>query len=155
MKIVTEEFVILDHNIISIYTNIEKFIGQLQIFEQDMLLSVEDKEKVKLKNMLSISHSKNGAKFFGVFYSLDPFFNDVDFLWSVLKNKKEYNNFLKALDDDILFDMSNHTYDEDFDVTEVGLNDDYDYALDEEDEYDEDELEFELEDYLTETDDEE
>ena len=161
MKIITSDNILLEHNIISIFTNIEKFLDELENCESDGLLEVDQKEKTKLKNMLMYFSQNKDATFIGIFYSVGYFNSEVDYEWSILKSKEHYNLFVKALEEGGIIQMMKPDderkdfYDETFDVIELDEDDedeDYDFADEEDDEYD---LEFELDQYLEETDDEE
>ena len=110
-----------------------------------------------------VDNEDNDCTFFGFFYSVDPFDMEMDVEWTVLSNREEYETVLTAINNDDLFMMvrdRNLFSEGEHDITTVGTTglDQLVYAEDESDEYDEDDLELELnmfDDYLDKMNDEE
>ncbi len=163
MKIVTSTNILLEQNIIAIYTNVEKFIEAVESCEGDGLLRFNQKDKTLLNNILYVDNDDNDCTFFGFFYSVDPFDVDMDVEWTVLTSREEYETVLSAINNDDLFmmvrnnDLFKHG---DHNISTVGSTglENLTYAEDEPDEYDEDDLELDEDmfgDYLDTMNDEE
>jgi hypothetical protein len=145
MKIVTPTNILLDQNIIAIYTNVEKFINAIESCEADGFLCVKQEDKTLLNNVLTVDSKNNDSNFFGVFYSVDPFEVDIDILWTVIEGVENYNMVLTAISNDDLFIMDGYAskslgVDSQYLTTIVDENgEEYDFAEEKEDEYDEEE----------------
>jgi len=165
MKIVTSSNILLDQNIIAIYTDLEKFIEAVENSEQDGFLRLAQKDIIELKGLLHrFSNADNECTFFGLFYSVDPFDVDIDVQWTILRNNEEYETVLRAIANDDLFMMvgeGNNLFKDEADtISRVGqaFIDEIDFAEDEPDEYDENDLTLELDvfdNYLDDINDEE
>lgn len=146
MKIVTPTNILLDNNIISIYTNVEKFINAIDNCEVDGFLRVKQEDKVKLKRTLTADNENNDSHFLGFFYTIDPLEVDIDIFWTVIEGDDIYNSVLASIghDDMLIIDpytAKNLGADSQYVTT---IMKEYDesigYAEDELDEYDDGEL---------------
>lgn len=157
MKIVTPTNILLDQNIIAIYTNVESFIGAIDKYNDNEMyfLNLNPKDRAKIQNLLPLDNiPKDEQSFVGIFYSVDPYTDEIDVWWTTLKGKENYMSLLTAIGNDDLFisdDSTSEILGEDSDIvttlydSELEENDEYDFAEDEDDEYDEDVDDLELE----------
>lgn len=158
MKIITDDYILLESNIICIYTNIEKFIDAIDLATQEGFLRISGKSQADLNNYLSLAASNPGSVFLGLFYNVDPLEFDVQVCWTLLRTNKEYQIFLEALMDGSIFDMSSkstfeeRTADMDIRTTIINSIDEDSFLPDEEDEYDLN-LDIELDDSFLDDDD--
>lgn len=145
MKIVTPTNILLDNNIISIYTSVSKFLNAIDNCEVEGFLRVKQEDKVKLKSSLNVDNERNESHFLGVFYTIDPFEVDIDIFWTVIEGDDVYNSVLASIghDDMLIIDpytAKNLGEDSQYVTT---ITQEYDeslgYAEDELDEYDEEE----------------
>ena len=162
MKIVTPTNILLDQNIIALYTNVERFIDSIDRYMDNEMyvLNLNPKDRAKIQSLLPLDNiPKKEQSFLGVFYSVDPYTDEIDVWWTTLKGAENYLMLLKAIGNDDLFisdDSTNEVLGDDSEMVttlyNAPLEDDenYDFAEDEYDEYDEeeneeDDLELELE----------
>lgn len=159
MKIILDDYILLEKNIISICTSIEKYIDLIDQLVFDGIVQISPKSQAGLNNYLSLQASQPGSVFIGLFYSTDPLEFDIHVCWSLLRTQKEYQIFLEAMMDGSIFDMSSQSQFEersagmDIDTTIIDSVSDVEYLPDESDEYDL-ELEVDLDDtFLDDEDD--
>lgn len=139
MKIVTPTNILLDQNIIAIYTNVEKFINAIETCEADGFLRVKQEDKTELNQTLIADNKNNKLHFFGVFYTVDPFDVDIDIMWTIIDGDENYNVVLSAIGNDDLFIMdtcASKSLGVDSQYLTSIVNDEYDFDEYQEDEYD-------------------
>jgi hypothetical protein len=157
MQIITDDYILLTQNILSIYTNIERFIDTIDQLTQDGLLRLSGQSRAEVNNYLSMQASNKGSVFLGIFYSVDPLAYDVEVCWWLLKDQAEYEMFLDAIENNLNFDISsednfnNRKERAGYEVIKLATCNNVDYLPDEEDEYD---LELCLDDAFMDDDDE-
>lgn len=157
MQIITDDHILLSQNIISIYTNIEKFIDLIDDLAQDDLIGLSSKSQAELNNYMSIQASNKGSVFLGLFYNVSPLAYDVEVCWWLLKNQEEYEIFLDAIENNLNFDISSDNVFENkrqrsgYDVVKLDTYDSIGFLSDENDEYD---LELDLNEAFMDDDDE-
>lgn len=139
MQIITDDYILLSHNIESIYTNLEKFIEAVDRAIEDGLLVTSPKTQAELNNFLAIQASNENSVFIGIFFNIDPLGYEVQIHWWLLQNSEEYGAFLQAMEQNLTFDISSRDrlkptgYDADRLAVYTGEED---FAEPEEDEYD-------------------
>jgi hypothetical protein len=106
MKLITDDYIILDKNLVSIYTNIETFIDAVEEAVQAGCLNCDSKQQAELNNYLSLKASNKESVFLGFFYTIHPVEYDLEIAWTLLKNNEDYRTFLDALADNSIFDIS-------------------------------------------------
>lgn len=149
MKLITDDYIILDKDIVSIYTNIESFIDAVEEAVQAGMLDCTSKEQAELNNYLSLKAGNKQSVFLGFFYTIHPLEYNLEIAWTLLKNNEDYHIFLDALATDSVFDISsdecfNDRFSDDLDnITIFDAPYNQEFAPDEEDEYD---VELELDD---------
>lgn len=155
MKLLTSSNIILDNNIIAIYTNVEKFLTKIENYSCDpiYLLNIDERDIVKIQSCLFLDDSLNKKeKFVGLFYSLDPDISDINIWWTTLSKGKNYNRFLQAINDDEMFiwlESEDDTFTNDLNLTKLKLGLEHTETENDieeiEDEYDNDNEELESE----------
>lgn len=151
MKLVTSNHILLENNIIAIYTNVELFLDHIDKYTDNefCVLNIEEKERVQIQSLLHLDNLNNKKeKFIGLFYSVDAYDDEINVWWTTLLGEKNYKLFLKALVDDEIFiatDIIDDVLDSDPEnVSIINVPDTFEYAEYEEDEYDPEEPMLEL-----------